>query len=59
MHVEKLLGKVFAVAFVGGISIGWTCVMYNAGAPWPATCAFALLAIILIAASIIEVWRKL
>ena len=59
MHVRKLLGKVFAVAFVGGISIGWALIMHNAGAPWPVVWGMGLLAIILIAASIIEVWRKL
>ena len=59
MHVEKLLGKVLTIAFIAGLLLGWTLIMHNAHAPWYIVWGFALLAIILIAASIIEVWRKL
>ena len=59
MTIGKLLGKLFTIAFVGGISLGMTAVMHNAHAPRSVVWAFAILAIILIVSTIIEVWRKL
>lgn len=58
MPAGQLIGKVISIAFVAGLSLGWTIVLKNASAPPPVVWSMFILAAALTIAALIEVWRS-